>query len=415
MTQPLFCPPVKSKNIILKGSFLFLFFITGNNVKSQISTSQTAGQNLNTITTAVPFVLITPDSRAGGMGDVGSATNPDVNSIFWNCAKLAFVEKSTGVGINYTPWLRNIVPDVSLSYLSFYKRLDNYQTLGASLRYFTLGEINFTGQNGEPLGNAKPNEFSVDVAYSRKLSDYLGVGVTLRYIFSNLALNIGQENQFKPGQSVAGDLGFYYNKPILIGGKESKIALGMSLSNMGNKMAYSESGNTSFIPTNLRLGSTLTYNYDKYNSISFSVDFNKLLVPTNPIYVKDSVTGQTRILRGLDPNKKSVMEGILGSFSDAPDGFAEELREINPSIGLEYLYNSVFALRAGYMYEHPSKGGRHYFTSGIGLKYSVFNLDFSYLIPVGMLQTNPLANTLRFSLLFDLTEIKKTEETPPIN
>jgi hypothetical protein len=219
---------------------------------------------------------------------------------------------------------------------------------------------------------------------------------------------------------VAGDLSFYYNRDRRLFGRDGNVALGLSLSNMGNKMSYSESGNTSFIPTNLRLGTTLTSVIDRYNKVSFSFDLNKLLVPTNPVYQRDSsnrillgVDGRPLIARGEDPNQKSVMEGILGSFGDAPDGFREELREINPSIGIEYLYNEVFALRGGYFYEHPTKGGRQYFTAGMGLQYNVFNLNFAYLIPVGSLQTNPLANTLRFSLLFDLGSLGKTSDESP--
>lgn len=354
---------------------------------------------MNTITTAVPFLMISPDARSGAMGDVGVAISPDANSMFWNAAKLSFVGNNSGIAMNYTPWLRNLVPDVSMAYVSGYKRLDELQTVGVSMRYFSLGDINFTDINGASLGTFNPNEFAIDGCYSRKLSDEFSVGVGLRYVYSNLAAGFDPNNQFKAGTAVAGDLSFYYNRPRRMFGKEGNVAAGLVISNMGNKMAYSESGQTSFIPANMRLGTTITTVIDRYNKVSFSLDLNKLLVPT-PI-----------IDSGSDPNQKSVIEGMLGSFNDAPDGFKEELREINPSIGVEYLYNQVFALRGGYMYEHPTKGGRQYFTAGMGLQYNVFNLNFSYLLPVGQLQTNPLANTLRFSLMFDLGALGKSSES----
>lgn len=371
------------------------------------------GGNLNTITTAVPFLMISPDARSGAMGDVGVAISPDANSMFWNAAKLSFVENNSGIAMNYTPWLRNLVPDVSLAYVSGYFRLDNLQAVGVSMRYFSLGDINFTDINGASLGTFNPNEFAIDGSYSRKLSDEFSVGVGLRYVYSNLAAGFDPNNQFKAGTAVAGDLSFYYNRSRRMFGKDGNIAAGLVISNMGNKMAYSESGQTSFIPANLRLGTTITTVIDRYNKVSFSLDLNKLLVPTNPVYKRDSLNrivilaGVPVIERGDDPNQKSVIEGMLGSFNDAPDGFKEELREINPSIGVEYLYNQVFALRGGYMYEHPTKGGRQYFTAGMGLQYNVFNLNFSYLLPIGQLQTNPLANTLRFSLMFDLGALGK--------
>lgn len=375
-----------------------------------ITPNQLGGGNLNTITTAVPFLLISPDARAGALGDAGAATSPDVNSIYWNPAKLAFVDKNTGIGINYTPWLRAIAPDISLAYLSGYKRLDNLQTIGFSMRYFSLGEINFTDINGNSNGTFNPNEFSIDGGYSRKLSDNFSVGVTLRYVYSNLAAGFDPTNQAKAGQSVAGDIGFFHSANISSRRRTMNLSSGVSLSNMGNKMAYSESGESSFLPTNLRVGTALTTVLDKYNKVTFALDLNKLLVPTNPIYLRDSSnrivfdpeTRRPIIAKGSDPSTKSVMEGMLGSFGDAPDGAKEELREINPSIGVEYLYNNVFAIRGGYFYEHPTKGNRQYFTAGFGLQYNTFVLNASYLIPVGLLQNNPLANSLRFSLIFDL-------------
>ena len=386
-------------HVLASASCLGFVFWVSITAKGQITPQQLGGGTLNTITTAVPFLMISPDARSGAMGDVGVAISPDANSMFWNAAKLSFVGNNSGIAMNYTPWLRNLVPDVSMAYVSGYKRLDDLQTVGVSMRYFSLGDINFTDINGASLGTFNPNEFAIDGCYSRKLSDEFSVGVGLRYVYSNLAAGFDPNNQFKAGTAVAGDLSFYYNRPRRMFGKEGNVAAGLVISNMGNKMAYSESGQTSFIPANMRLGTTITTVIDRYNKVSFSLDLNKLLVPT-PI-----------IDSGSDPNQKSVIEGMLGSFNDAPDGFKEELREINPSIGVEYLYNQVFALRGGYMYEHPTKGGRQYFTAGMGLQYNVFNLNFSYLLPVGQLQTNPLANTLRFSLMFDLGALGKSSES----
>ena len=402
-------------HVLATASCLGLVFWASFVAKGQITPQQLGGGTLNTITTAVPFLMISPDARSGAMGDVGVAISPDANSMFWNAAKLSFVGNNSGIAMNYTPWLRNLVPDVSMAYVSGYKRLDDLQTVGVSMRYFSLGDINFTDINGASLGTFNPNEVAIDGCYSRKLSDEFSVGVGLRYVYSNLAAGFDPNNQFKAGTAVAGDLSFYYNRPRRMFGKEGNVAAGLVISNMGNKMAYSESGQTSFIPANMRLGTTITTVIDRYNKVSFSLDLNKLLVPTNPVYQRDSLNrirldenGSPIIERGSDPNQKSVIEGMLGSFNDAPDGFKEELREINPSIGVEYLYNQVFALRGGYMYEHPTKGGRQYFTAGMGLQYNVFNLNFSYLLPVGQLQTNPLANTLRFSLMFDLGALGKS-------
>ncbi len=372
---------------------------------------QLGGADLNTITTAVPFLMISPDARSGGMGDVGVALSPDANAIHWNAAKLAFAEDNMGLAMNYTPWLRNLVPDISLSYLSFYKKIDDLQTFGASLRYFSLGDITFTSITGEQIANFRPNELALDGVYARKLSDNFSIGIGLRYIYSNLAAGLDQNNQTIPGQSAAGDISAYYENETEVLGKDGKIAFGASITNLGAKIAYTESGNSNFLPTNLRLGTAITAEIDDYNKITFALDLNKLLVPSNPIYARDSITGQIQfdgngnpiVAQGEDPNQKTVLEGVFSSFGDAPNGGIEELREINIGAGMEYWYNNVFALRAGYFYEHPTKGGRQYLTFGAGLKYQVFNLNFSYLVPTTRLQGgNPLENTLRFSMMFDL-------------
>jgi hypothetical protein len=377
--------------------------------------TQLGGANLNTITTSVPFLMISPDARSGAMGDVGAAISPDANAIHWNAAKLAFAEDNMGIAMNYTPWLRNLVPDISLSYLSGYKKIDDLSAFGASLRYFSLGDITFTSITGEQIATFRPNELAVDGFYSRKLSDNFAIGIGLRYIYSNLAAGLDQNNQTIPGQSAAGDISAYYTNDTEVFGKKGEIAFGASITNLGAKIAYTESGNANFLPTNLRIGTAITAEIDDYNKITFAFDLNKLLVPSNPIYARDASgriilddQGRPQVAQGEDPNEKSVMEGVFSSFADAPSGGMEELREINPAVGIEYWYNDVFAMRGGYFYEHPTKGGRQFLTMGAGLKYQVFNLNFSYLVPTTRLQGgNPLENTLRFSMMFDLEAFSK--------
>ena len=356
--------------------------------------------NLNTITTAVPFLLISPDSRAGGMGDVGVATSPDANSLHWNPAKFAFVEDEVGFAVSYVPWLRALVPDINLSYLAGYKKLNKNEAIAMELRYFTLGDITFTDVIGNNLGQYKPSEFAIGSAYSRKLSDQFSLAVSGRYIYSNLT---GGQSAggitTNAGQSVAADVAGYFRKDIRIAKKDMELALGANISNIGNKVRYTETSTRDFIPINLRLGTALNADLDEYNKISFAFDINKLLVPTPPIY-NDSIDGQIDF--GQDPNV-SVVSGIFQSFGDAPGGFSEEMREINFSVGTEYWYDDQFAVRAGYFNEHNTKGGRKFFTFGSGVKYNVFALDFSYLINASRAinGNNPLANTMRFTLTFD--------------
>ena len=356
--------------------------------------------NLNTITTAVPFLLISPDSRAGGMGDVGVATSPDANSLHWNPAKFAFVEDEVGFAVSYVPWLRALVPDINLSYLAGYKKLNKNEAIAMELRYFTLGDITFTDVIGNNLGQYKPSEFAIGSAYSRKLSDQFSLAISGRYIYSNLT---GGQSAggitTNAGQSIAADVAGYFRKDIRIAKKDMELALGANISNIGNKVRYTETSTRDFIPINLRLGTALNADLDEYNKISFAFDINKLLVPTPPIY-NDSIDGQIDF--GQDPNV-SVVSGIFQSFGDAPGGFSEEMREINFSVGTEYWYDDQFAVRAGYFNEHNTKGGRKFFTFGSGVKYNVFALDFSYLINASRAinGNNPLANTMRFTLIFD--------------
>ncbi|HPF00147.1 MAG TPA: type IX secretion system outer membrane channel protein PorV [Bacteroidales bacterium] len=376
---------------------------------SQDLTEQAYG--INTITTAVPFLLIAPDARGGAMGDAGAGTSPDVYSMHYNPAKYAFIDKNVGFSVSYSPWLSQLVNDISLGYLTGYKKIDDDQVLAGSLRYFSLGNIVFTDNVGTEIGQFSPNEFAVDVAYSRKFSDYIGGAIALRYIYSNLTGGIYVNGaQSKPGQSIATDIAVYYEKEIDMGKTPAVFSFGADISNIGAKITYTENQNRSFIPINMRLGPSLTMDLDDYNQLMFTFDFNKLLVPTPPIYAEDSAgqpikddNGDYVIADGKDP-KRSIVSGMFGSFSDAPGGFKEEVQELSFSLGTEYWYDQQFALRAGFFYEHPNKGNRKYITLGAGLRYNVFGLDFSYLIPLE--QRNPLENTLRFTLVFNFDKVK---------
>ena len=353
----------------------------------------------NTITTGVPFLTIAPDSRAGAMGDAGVATSPDVNSQHWNPAKYAFAESEMGLALSYTPWLRNLVPDINLAYLVGYKRIDDRQTVSGSLRYFSLGDIQFMSDAGLEMGSQKPNEFALDMGYTRMLSDNFSGAVAIRYIRSDLTggqMVGGVESH--AANDFAADVAFYYQNQIRMNRKNSTIAAGIDISNIGGKISYTDGETKDFIPTNMKLGVSYKTEMDKYNTITFTFDANKLLVPT------PDTTKTGDIITGLGATKSTVA-GIFSSFSDAPGGMAEELKEINFAVGAEYWYNKQFALRAGYYYEDPTKGNRKFFTAGAGLKMNVFALDFSYLLPVA--QNNPLANTLRFTLSFDFDAFNK--------
>jgi hypothetical protein len=378
-------------------------------------------KQINTITTAVPFLMITPDSRAGGMGETGVATTPDVNSMHWNPAKLAFSDKKMGVGISYTPWLRALVPDINLAYVSFYSKLkDKKSAFGVSMRYFSMGNITFTDNVGNTIGQFRPNEYAFDGCYSRMLSKYFSAGLAARIIRSNLTNGISVAGaETKTGTSVAVDLsGFYHNDNIKVSGKKSTLMFGMVISNIGAKMSYSTSVNRDFIPINLRLGSGMVINADEYNQVGFQLEFNKLLVPSPPIYEIGAngspvigPSGTPVVLHGKDPNV-GVPQGMIQSFYDAPGGFKEELREINICGGLEYWYSHIFAIRAGYFYENKTKGNRQFITMGAGVKYNVFGLDFAYLVPTNG-QRSPLQNTLRFTLTFDFDAFNNQNKDAP--
>jgi hypothetical protein len=355
------------------------------------------------IQTVVPFLTISPDSRAGAMGDAGAATSPDVYSLHWNPAKYAFIDGDGGVGISYSPWLRNLVPDINIAYLSGYKRLDSKQVIAASLFYSSLGDVPFTDDFGNYLSTFRPNEFALDAAYSRLFSENFSGGIAFRFIYSNLTGGIYSGGEAtKAGLSVAADISGYYQKDVNIGGKDGVFAAGLNFSNIGSKMSYSDAQTSDFIPMNMRLGASLTTEFDEHNKLTATFDINKLLVPTPPVYNED--TGE--IESGRDPNV-SVPVAFFTSWADAPGGFKEEMQEFTLSPGLEYWYNNQFAIRGGYFHENQEKGNRKYFTAGAGFRLRIFTLDFSYLMPIA--QNHPLAQTLRFSISFDFNSMRNSQ------
>jgi len=389
---------------------------------------------LNTITTGVPFLLITPDSRSGGMGDAGVATSTDGSAIHWNPSKLGFAKNELEIDINYTPWLKALVNDISLAYLSGYKKMGKDAALGFGLRYFSLGMIEFTDQAGNSIGQFKPNEFAIDFAYGRKLGKYFSGGIAGRYINSNLTNGIpAQGTATKPGRSGSADVSWLYsNSDIKLGKSDGTFSVGMNVSNIGAKISYTSSTFKDFLPCNLRLGSALEVRPDEYNRFTVAVDFNKLLVPSPALYDPQNPTGPP--VSGRVSQDIGVASGISGSFSDAPGYFQydasgkivrddndnpiivkgsklkEELREINIGSGLEWWYANQFAVRGGYFFEHVTKGDRKYVTFGLGVKYSKFGLDVSYLLSVK--RNSPLANTLRFTLRFIFEKLKAKTDTP---
>ncbi len=402
------------------GLILFASILKSEKSFAQATNNDLLGQ-INTITTAVPFLIITPDARAGGMGDVGVASDPDAASIHWNPGKLSFIkyrevgtnkliDSKLGFNISYTPWLRKLVPDINLAYVSGYGRFGNPkfgQVLAGSLRYFSLGDITFTDNVGNVIGNFRPNEFALDVAYSRKLSDYVSMGIALRYVNSNLTGGISVEGAAtKAASAVAGDVGIYIVKPeIKIGKYDSQFAFGLNISNIGNKVSYTQTSEKDFIPINLRLGPSYKVQFDDDNSLALMIDINKLLVPTPPTLARDSSgnpipdgNGYYEIAAGKNPNV-SVPAGMIQSFGDAPGGFKEEMREFTYSAGLEFKYNEYFAIRGGYFNEHATKGNRKYLTLGFSAGFTIVHFDFAYLIPTQ--QRHPLENTLRISIVLN--------------
>lgn len=353
----------------------------------------------NPVTTSVTSQSIAPDARSAGMGDVGAATDPDVVSQYWNPAKYPFNISRAGVAINYTPWLRQLVSDIDLAYVAGYYRIGDYSAVSASLRYFSLGEVQMS--NDENL-TINPYEMSFDVAYSLMLSEHFSLGAAVRWIYSDLTYDFTSDTA--PGSAFAADLSCYYQNYLNIGERECQLGLGMNISNIGSKISFGGDNNSEFIPTNMRLGASLMVPIDEYNRFTIAADANKLLVPTYPKQNEGESTEAYQERVQKDYYDVSSISGIFKSFGDAPGGFKEELQEIQWSVGAEYIYHDKFALRAGYHHESENKGNRKYFTVGAGFKMSVFSLDAGYVIATA--KSNPLDQTLRFSLSFDMDGIK---------
>ena len=354
----------------------------------------------NPVNTSVTSQTIAPDARAAGMGDVGAATDPDVNSQFWNPAKYPFCISRAGVALNYTPWLRQLVSDMDLAYLAGYYRIGDYSAVSASLRYFSLGEV-MTSDDANAM-TINPYEMSVDVAYSLMLSEKFSIAAAVRWIYSDLTYDYTDDTS--PGSAFAADLACYYNNYINLGDRECQLGIGLNISNIGSKITFGGDDNSEFIPTNMRLGAALMVPIDEYNRFTISADANKLLVPTYPKQEEDESTEDYQQRVQKDYYDVSSISGIFKSFGDAPGGFKEEMQEINWSVGAEYIYNDKFSLRAGYHHEAENKGNRKYFTVGAGFRMSEFTLDCGYVIATA--KSNPLDQTLRFTLGFDMDGIQ---------
>ncbi|MEO5581382.1 MAG: type IX secretion system outer membrane channel protein PorV [Saprospiraceae bacterium] len=396
------------KNLFCTSLILILSCITYSTVSAQCvydpackcnRDAITGNQCISTIVTAVPFLRITPDSRSGGMGDAGLAVEPTAASIASNASLLAFASKPKSISTTYSPWLRALgLTDVYMAYVAGYSKIGDLQALGGSLRYFSLGNIDYTDENGQPLGSGRPNEIELTGAYARKLSEELSAAVSLKFIYSFLAsdLNIGG-NDIKPGIAGATDISFSYRHPV----GDNMFTAGLAFTNLGTKISYTKAS-SEYIPANIGIGAGYTWNFDEYNQLTLTGEINKLMVPspyvpTDPKYdvsPKDGIP---------DYRQYNVVSSWFKSFGDAPDGFKEEIQELTYSLGMEYWYNKQFALRAGYFRENPYKGNRQYLTLGLGVRYNVFGMNLSYLVPTSqsLVNRDPLANTLRFSLIFD--------------
>ncbi len=352
------------------------------------------------VTSAVPFLLISPDARAAGMADIGVATSVDVNATYWNPAKLVHAKNKVGASVSYTPWFRSLgINDMWLGYLSGYYKLNENQVAAISMQYSSLGDITFTDPSGNTIRDFRPREFSIAPSFAQKFSKHLSGSISLKLIYSNLSgnINLSSGTEGKPGVTAAGDVALFYTKDLNISGKDFVWNWGVNISNLGPKMSYSTANEREFIASNLKVGTAMTYNIDPYNKITLGVDVNKLMVPTQ----KDFST------RPTDP----LLKGIINSFGDAPGGFSEEMKEYIWSAGAEYWYNDLFAVRTGYFHESQEKGYRQYFTAGVGVRFTSLGLDFAYLIPTQGKQS-PLAETLRFTLHFNVGETYEDEESP---
>lgn len=383
----------KSRIIFIALAVLFAVSVSAQDKKNMF----------NPVNTSVTSQSIAPDARAAGMGDVGAATDPDVNSQYWNPAKYPFNISRAGVSLNYTPWLRQLVNDMDLAYMAGYYRIGDYSAVSGSLRYFSLGEVimgsSITADDGMTI---KPYELSLDVAYSLMLSEKFSLAAGVRWIYSDLTYDYSEDTS--PGSAFAADIALYYQNYINLGSRECQLGLGMNISNIGSKISFGGDDRSEFIPTNLRLGASLMVPIDEYNRFSIAADANKLLVPTYPKINEGESTSDYEDRVQREYYDVSSISGIFKSFSDAPGGFSEELQEIQWSVGAEYTYHDQFSVRAGYHHESENKGNRKYFTVGAGFRMSVFSLDAGYVIATA--KSNPLDQTLRFSLTFDMDGIK---------
>ena len=385
-----------------KKKSILLLVVTALSLQAAWADDNYKTNTFNPVEHAVISQTIAPDARAAGLGDVGCATDPDVNSQAWNLAKYPFCISRAGVSLNYTPWLRQLVSDIDLAYVAGYYRIGDYGALSASLRYFSLGEV-YTDINGEDASmTVKPYEMAVDVGYSRMLSESFSIGAAIRWIYSDLRYDYSEDS--KPASAFAADLGIYYNKYVMLGNRECQLGLGLHASNIGSKISYYGDEESQFLPANLRLGASLMVPINEWNRFTIAADANKLMVPTVPVQGVDENNSdyQDRVRRQY--SDVSSINGIFKSFSDAPGGFKEELQEIQWSVGAEYVYNDKFTIRAGYHHEAEAKGNRKYFTVGGGFRMSVFSLDVGYVISTA--QNNPLDRTLRFTLAFDMDGIR---------
>lgn len=395
---------------LFKITVISLMGIMGLHQGSQAQVSETGQTGKNYISTGMPILLIAPDARAGALGDIGAATSPDAYSAHWNAAKYAFIKNSFGVSTTYTPWLRNLgVGDMNLLYLSGYSRINSNSTVALSLTYFSLGDIESTDEFGDSQGNMHPNEFAVDATYALKVGEHVSIGASGRLNHSDLTngQNVGTATT-KAANSLAADVGFYYQQTTE---KMGEIAIGAFISNLGAKLSYSDDDTKKeFLPANLRLGGRVTKDLDSYNQISAMIDINKLLVATPPLQEADESDADFQ-RRYNDYYNLGSVQGAIQALYDAPNGFSEKLQELQLSAGAEYWYNKTFAARIGYFYEHANKGGREYLTLGAGIKYNVFTIDLSYLVPTTKFSTNPLANTIRISLSVDFSKTTSTDST----
>lgn len=411
---------MKKKGILIVS--VWMLMICGSNKVYSQSQGGVLGQEQkrNVITTAVPSMLIGPDSRIGAMGETGVAVGEDINAQHWNPSKYVFSENTFGLGFSFSPWLANLgVNDIYLAYLAGYVKIGKMDAVSFSLRYFSMGEMELTDITGAVIAKASPHEFAIDAAYSRKLIENLSMAITGRFVYSHLSnyTNSGSQDNIKPGIAGAADVSLFYTKDLRAKNVESsKISWGLNISNIGNKISYSSSLYRSFLPANFRTGIAYTLGLDRYNKLTFAFDLNKLLVTTPPLFKKDSsgfverddVTFDPIIAKGRNPQTTTAAEAVFTSWFDAPGGFGEEMREFVQNFGVEYGYNDLFFIRTGFFNEAKTKGNRKYMTFGVGVKYSIFSIDACYILPVSA-RNHPLENTLRFSLTLDFGTAAKNK------